>query len=297
MIAGNKRDIFNVINIIFLIVSALICLLPFIHVFAVSLSAKVAAQAGQVSFWPKGFNLTSYKVVLRRPEFWTAMFVSIKRLALGLPVSMLLTILAAYPLSKSVRSFRRRTYYVWIIFFTMLFNGGLIPTYMLVREMGMLDSIWALVLLPPFGVPVFNVLILLNFFRNLPIAMEEAAYMDGANHWTILWRLYIPTSMAALATLTLFVAVSHWNAWFDGMIYMNTPSKYPMQTFLRSVVILPDRTAKKVFTIAEIKEMARISDRTVKSAQIFIGALPILVVYPYLQRYFVKGMVLGSVKG
>ena len=284
-------------NVIFLLVSAAVCLIPFIHVFAVSLSKSSLAMAGKVSLWPLGLNFTSYKVVLRRVEFWTAMVVSIKRLFLGLPISMVLTILAAYPLSRRPSSFRRRSYYVWLIFFTMLFNGGLIPTYMVVKQLGLLDTVWALILPPPFGIPVFNVLILLNFFRNIPTALEEAAFIDGASHWTTLWKIYIPTSMAALATLTLFVAVNHWNSWFDGMIYMNNPNKYPMQTFLRSIVILPDIASRRSITMTEAKELAHISERTVKSAQIFIGALPILVVYPYLQRYFVKGMVLGSLKG
>ena len=297
MVVGNKKDIFSVFNVIFLLVSAAVCLIPFIHVFAVSLSKSSLAMAGKVSLWPLGLNFTSYKVVLRRVEFWTAMVVSIKRLFLGLPISMVLTILAAYPLSRRPSSFRRRSYYVWLIFFTMLFNGGLIPTYMVVKQLGLLDTVWALVLPPPFGIPVFNVLILLNFFRNIPTALEEAAFIDGASHWTTLWKIYIPTSMAALATLTLFVAVNHWNSWFDGMIYMNNPNKYPMQTFLRSIVILPDIASRRSITMTEAKELAHISERTVKSAQIFIGALPILVVYPYLQRYFVKGMVLGSLKG
>ena len=297
MIATKQRDWFSILNPIFLVAAAILCLLPFIHVLAISLSKSTIAMAGEVSFWPKGFNLISYKVVLRRQEFWRAMVVSLERLLLAVPSNMALTILAAYPLSKSVRNFRSRTVYVWIIFFTMLFTGGLIPTYVLIQQLGMLDSIWALVLPPPFGVPVFNVLILLNFFRNIPTELEEAAFMDGASHWTILGRIYIPTSMAALATLTLFVAVRHWNSWFDGMIFMNTPEHYPMQTFLRSIVILPDTSMRKSLTIAEVQELAHISERTVKSAQIFIGALPILVVYPYLQRYFVKGMVLGSLKG
>ena len=297
MVAGNKRDFFSVFNIIFLTIAAAVCLIPFIHVFAVSLSKSSLAMAGKVSLWPMGLNFTSYKVVLRRGEFWTAMVVSIKRLFLGLPISMVLSILAAYPLSRKPSSFRRRSYYVWLIFFTMLFNGGLIPTYMVVKQLGMLNTVWALVLPPPFGLPVFNVLILLNFFRNIPTALEEAAFIDGASHWTTLWKIYIPTSMAALATLTLFVAVNHWNSWFDGMIYMNFPNKYPMQTFLRSIVILPDIAARRSITMTEAKELAQISERTVKSAQIFIGALPILLVYPYLQRFFVKGMVLGRLKG
>ena len=197
--------------------------------------------------------------------------------------------------TPGLSQFRRRTFYVWIMFFTMLFSGGLIPTYMVVRQLGLIDSIWALVL--PAGVPVWNVLILLNFFRRLPVEMEESAAMDGAGHWTILWKIYIPASLAALATLVLFAAVTHWNAWFAGMIYMRSLEKYPLQTFLRSIVAVKDMTSLRSMTLQEARDYATISYRTMRSAQILIGALPILLLYPFLQRYFVKGIVIGSVKG
>lgn len=290
-----KRDISSLLIPLFLIVAAVLCVVPFVHVLSVSFSGRSAALAGWVGLLPVDPNLLSYKIVLRRIEFWTAMLVSLERLALAVPVSMVLTILVAYPLSKSPRSFRGRTYFVWFFFITMVFHGGLIPTYMLVKQLRLIDSMWALVL--PLAVPVFNVLVLLSFFRNIPIELEEAAFMDGANHWQILWRIYVPTSTAALATLTLFVAVRHWNSWFDGMIYMNRPENQPMQTFLRGIVVTPDVTAKDSLSIAELKDLAHVSERTVKGAQIFIGALPILMVYPFLQRYFVKGIMLGSLKG
>lgn len=292
-----RNTTFDIVNIVVLSLTALLCVMPFLHIVAVSFSSSADVSAGRVVLWPVGFTLASYRAVLDRSEFWQAMLVSVMRVALGVSLSMLLTMLAAYPLSKSRRHFRRRGLYVWVIFITMLFNGGLIPTYMLVYQLGLLDTIWALVLPPPFGVPVFNILILLNFFRTIPSEMEEAATMDGAGHWRTLFQIYLPMSLPAMATLTLFVAVAHWNSWFDGMIFMQNPAKYPLQTFLRTVVTMPDVSYMRNLTIEDARQLAEISDRTAKSAQIFIAAIPILCVYPFLQRYFIKGIVLGSVKG
>lgn len=294
---SKRSTTFDIVNLLVLSLIAALCVLPFAHIIAVSFSSSAKVSAGRVVFWPVGFTLASYRAVLARSEFWRAMQISVYRVGLGMAINMLLTVLAAYPLSKSHRRFRRRGFYVWLIFMTMLFSGGLIPTYMLVHQLGMLDTIWALVLPAPFGVPVFNVLILLNFFRTIPTEMEEAATMDGAGHWRTLFRIYVPMSLPAMATLTLFVAVGHWNSWFDGMIFMQTPAKYPLQTFLRTVVTMPDVSYMTNLTIEKARELAEISDRTAKSAQIFIAALPILCMYPFLQRYFVKGIVLGSVKG
>lgn len=298
MAGVHKRfEIFPIINASLLLFLAVLCVLPFIHVLAISFSKSFIAAAGEVSFWPKGFSTSSYKAVITRMEFWKAMLISVQRVTMGVVINMFLTVLAAYPLSKETKNFPRRTFYVWIIFFTMLFNGGLIPTYMLIRQLNMLDTIWALILPAPIGVPVWNILILLNFFRNIPKELEEAAHIDGASHWTTLIKIYLPTSLPALATLTLFVSVFHWNAWFDGMIYMKTPYKYPLQTFLRTVITMPDVSYMSNMTMEEARELAEISSRTVKSAQIFLASLPILLVYPFLQRYFVKGVVLGGVKG
>ncbi|MBO9610860.1 MAG: carbohydrate ABC transporter permease, partial [Paenibacillaceae bacterium] len=183
-----------------------------------------------------------------------------------------------------------RTLYAWFFVITMLFHGGLIPWYVVIRSTGLLDTIWALVL--PGAVPVFSVVLLLNFFRQLPREMEESAYVDGAGHWTVLWKIFVPTSLSALATIALFSLVGHWNSWFDGLILMGKPEHYPLQSYLQTVIVASGSS----MPTADWASMAEISDRTVKSAQIFIGMLPILLVYPLLQKYFVKGIVLGSVK-
>lgn len=287
-----SRRFFMVFNIAFLGLLAASCLFPMINVLAVSFSSASAAQAGYVTFWPIDFNVASYSYALGRPQFLQSMWVSIQRIALGGVINMVLTVLAAYPLAKDNTKFRFRTAYSWFFVTTMLVSGGLIPTFMLVQKVGLMDNLWALIL--PGALPVFNLILLINFFRQVPVEMEEAAYMDGASHWTILWRIFVPISTPALATLTLFVLVGHWNSWFDGLLYMNSPSHYPLQSYLQTVIVQRDTTA---VSMQEFKDLALLSDRTIKASQVFMGALPILLVYPFLQRYFVTGIVLGGVKG
>ncbi|RAV14469.1 carbohydrate ABC transporter permease [Paenibacillus contaminans] len=274
-----------------MITLSFLCLFPLIHVLAVSLSSSPAATAGLVKLWPVDFTTKSYEFILQKPEFLRSFGITLKRAALGLAINMLFTLLAAYPLSKEVSAFRYRTVYAWFFVFTILFGGGLIPWYMTIRMTGLLDSIWALVL--PGAVPVFSVILLLNFFRGLPKEIEESAFMDGAGHWKVLWSIYVPLSMPALATIALFTLVGHWNSWFDGLILMNSPERYPLSSYLQTVVIDKTMTTMKG---NDWMSLAQISDRTAKAAQIFLGALPILLVYPLLQKYFVKGIVLGSVK-
>jgi putative aldouronate transport system permease protein len=286
-----SRKIFVGFNYSILTILAILCLLPLIHVLAVSFSSSSAASAGYVKLWPVEFTLDSYKYVLGKEEFFRSIMMTIRRVSVGLVVNMVLTILVAYPLSKEVEKFRWRTIYAWVFVFTMLFNGGLIPLYMTIRYTGILDTVWALVL--PQAVPIFNMILLLNFFRGLPKELEEAAFMDGAGHWKTLWKIFVPLSAPALATVTLFTMVNHWNSWFDGLIFMNSPKNYPLQSYLQTVVIQHNFTSASLESIAELQ---KISDRTFKSAQIFLGALPILLVYPFLQRFFMKGIVLGSVK-
>lgn len=286
-----SRTIFVIFNYTFLIGLSILCLLPLFHVLAVSFSSSAAATAGLVKFWPVHFTTSSYDYVLSKPEFLRSMGVTIKRVLLGVSINMLLTVLIAYPLSKEANKFRWRTAYAWFFVVTILFGGGLIPLYMTVKMTGLLGSIWALIL--PSAVPVFNVILLLNFFRGLPRELEEAGFMDGAGHWTLLWRIFVPLSAPALATVTLFATVNHWNSWFDGLIFMNSPKDYPLQSYLQTVVIQRDLS---LVSAADMKTLAEVSDRTAKAAQIFLGALPILMVYPFLQRFFMKGIVLGSVK-
>lgn len=283
---------FSIFNYSFLIGTAIICLLPIIHILAVSFSSANAATAGFVKLWPIGFNFKAYDFVIHKKEFVQAFRVSVERLVLGTLVNMLLTVITAYPLSKESKVFKARTLYAWFFVITILVGGGLVPWYMTIRYYGIMDSIWALVL--PSALPVFNMILLLNFFRGLPKEMEESAFLDGAGHWTILFKIYIPTSLPALATVTLFTMVNHWNSWFDGLILMNKTIHYPLQTYLQTVVIDQDMS---VLAKENLKHLSELSNRTVKAAQIFIGSLPILLVYPLMQRYFISGIVLGSVKG
>ncbi|MCD9020407.1 carbohydrate ABC transporter permease [Cohnella silvisoli] len=289
-----SRIVFNIFNYGFLALLSLMALFPFLNVLAVSLSNKSAAAAGLVKLWPVEFTFASYRFVFLRDEFFTALGISLERVLLGAALSMLVTVLAAYPLSKEEKAFPGRTLYAWIFVFTILFNGGLIPWYMTIKMTGILDSLWALVL--PGAVQVFNCLLLLNFFRGLPKALEEAAFVDGANHWTILWRIFIPLSTPVLATVTLFTVVGHWNSWFDGIILMNSPNHYPLQSYLQTVVVKMNTSTFANIDPVQARLLSEISDRTVKAAQIFMATIPILLVYPFLQKYFMAGIVLGSVK-
>lgn len=286
------RSLFVVLNYAFLAVVSLSCLLPILHVLAISFSSSAMASAGEVVLWPVEFTFKSYEYVLGKEAFVRSILVTLERVGLGVTLNMLLTIVIAYPLSKEVQGFRYRTWYAWFFVFTILFSGGIIPWYFTINETGLMDTIWALIL--PGAVPVFNVILLLNFFRGLPKELEEAAFIDGAGHLQILFRLFVPLSKPALATILLFTVVGHWNSWFDGLVLMNRPEHYPLQSYLQTVVIMQDLSS---MTLEDAKMLSEISDRTTKAAQIFLAASPVLLVYPFLQKYFIKGIVLGSVKG
>jgi putative aldouronate transport system permease protein len=287
--------LFDAFNYFFLVAVAVLCLFPIINVLSISLSSSTAAAAGLVRLWPIEFTLSSYKYALTKHQFLVSFIVSLERVGLGLVINMLCTILAAYPLSKYNKELWGRNIYAWFFFITMIFSGGLIPWYMTIKQVGLIDNLFALIL--PGAVPVFNVIILLNFFRQLPKEISESAVMDGAGHWTILWRIFVPLSLPSLATLVLFTFVGHWNSWFDGMILMTSPDKYPLQTYLQSIIVVRDSKLFTTLSPEELKELQSVSDRTLKSAQIFIAAAPVLAIYPFLQKYFMKGLVLGSVKG
>lgn len=285
------RRAFLVCNLIFLAFISFLCLMPIIHILAISFSSGSAAAAGKVALWPVEFTTAAYDNVFGKPEYVRAFGISIQRVVVGTALSMLLTIVTAYPLSKDRNTFRLRTVYAWIFVFTILFNGGLIPTYLTIKSLGLIDSLGALVF--PMAINVFNVILLLNFYRNLPRELEDASRIDGAGHFSTLWKIYVPLSLPALATTGLFTMVGHWNSWFDGMLYMNHPENYPLQTFLQTVIIKMDFRFLKS---ENVELMLQLSDRTSRAAQIFVAAFPILIVYPFLQRFFIKGIVMGSVK-
>jgi putative aldouronate transport system permease protein len=282
----------NLLNLVVLTLLGLLCLFPILHTLALSFSSATAAASGRVTIWPVDFTIQSYQFVLENTAFIRSFMVSLMRVLVGTPVNMILTIMVAYPLSRSRHEFRARGFFVWFFLITVLFSGGLIPWYMVIQQTGLIDSFWALIL--PGALPVFNVILLTNSFRSIPKELEEAAAMDGAGHWTILFRVLLPLSLPILATLTLFVAVYHWNSWFDGLLLMNSPEKYPLQSYLQTVVVNPDT---RMLTERDLALLRIISNRTTRAAQIFIAMVPILLIYPFLQRYFTTGIKLGSVKG
>ena len=286
---GDK--IFDFFNTLTLILLGLSCLLPFLNVLAVSLSAPEAASAGRVGLVPIGLNFEAYLFALSRKNFVTSIGNSGVRLLVGVTVNMLLTILAAYPLSKSSKVFPGRTLFAWYFAMTMMVGGGLIPMYLVVTSTGITNSIWALIL--PYAVPVFNVLVLLNFFRTMPPSIEESALVDGAGAWVILFRIYVPLAVPSLATLIVFQAVFHWNEWLWGLIFMDVVERYPLATYLRNILANPNFDSLR---LEDIQQSLRISGRTTRTAQILLGMLPILTIYPFMQRYFVKGLTLGGVK-
>ena len=287
-----SRTVFVLLNTGLLSLFTVISILPIVHILAMSLSDNTAVSAGRVGLWPVGFTFFSYEHIFRNQAFLNSAGVSVLRVLLGVPICMLCNICIAYPLSRPENQFPARKIYVWVFLFTMLFSAGLVPTYMIVRTTGIYDTIWALLL--PGAVSAFNMLILMNFIRNLPAELTEAAMIDGASHTQILLMVVLPLSKAVLATLVLFTFVQHWNSYFDGIIYINKRELKPMQTYLQTILVRPDLAR---LDSEERINLFRINLRSLKAAQIFVTVTPILLVYPFLQQYFTKGIVLGSIKG
>lgn len=289
------RKTFMVCNYIFLGALTLTCLLPLINLFAVSFSSRQMVDANAVHFLPKEFSTAAYEYILSNKQYFESFAVTILRVLLGWIVNLALIVLVAYPLSKDdPRIFRCRKFYTWFFLITMCFNGGLIPTYLVVSKVHLINSFWSLIL--PEAVPMFCVLIMMNFFRGIPKAIEEAALIDGANWFVTMWKVYLPLSKASLATVSLFVIVNHWNAWFDGLIYMNLPEKYPLMTYLQSMVLKFDVSKITSEMLMRNPNLMEVTGRGIKGALILLCTVPILLIYPFLQKYFVTGVVMGSVK-
>lgn len=289
------NKIFNVVNIAILTIVSLTCVLPFVNLLAISFSDAAAVAAGKVNFLPVDFTLSSYEFALEGGKFVRSLLISLERVVLGVGINLVLMVLTAYPLSKSKKKISGRGIYMTYFVITMLISGGMIPTYLVVTGLGLKDTIWALVL--PGAVPVYNMIILMNFMRGLPEEIEEAAAIDGANPFQILVKVILPVLKPALATVGLFCIVTHWNDWFSGMIYMNNPENYPLQTYLQTLLqnfeqLLRSQNGQDIQAL-----LAQIDARTGRAAQLFLGAIPVMLIYPFLQKYFTKGLVLGSVKG
>ena len=289
------RTLFHIFNYTYISILLFTCLVPLIHILALSFSSASYTDSNLVTFFPKGFTLAAYQFVMENQMFWQSFGVTIERLAFGVPISLALTVLAAYPLSKEEKYFPQRKIYMWLFLFVMIFNAGLVPTYLLIKDLGMMDTIWALVL--PTGVNVFNVVLMMNFFRGIPHEIEESALVDGARQPVILWKLYLPLAKPSIATITLFTFMNHWNSWMDGRIYMNSTSNYPLQTYLQNVLQSSDQVLLNSNNLQSILDRMAVSGQNLRAAQLFISMLPLLLIYPFLQKYFTAGLVMGSVKG
>jgi putative aldouronate transport system permease protein len=276
------------------ILLALICLLPLWNIVAISFSSSEAVSANAVGLLPVKFTTAAYSKIIDDAQFWRSFGISVLRVALSLVLNMILIVLMAYPLSKSKREFKGRNIYMNIMIFAMLFSGGMIPSYLLIKNLDMLNTIWSLVL--PGAVPIFSVILVMNFFAAVPKALEEAAFIDGANALQVLLKVYVPVSIPALATVSLFSIVGTWNDFFSGLIYMTKVSNYPLMTYIQSLNVNIAELLQYGTNSAQLSNLTEISNKNLNAAKIVVAVIPLLLIYPLLQKYFVTGIVVGSVK-
>ncbi|GAB2562783.1 carbohydrate ABC transporter permease [Gracilibacillus alcaliphilus] len=281
--------------IYFIVISlGLVCLLPLWNIVAISFSSGEAVAANLVGLKPINFSTRAYEMIMEDAQFWRSFAISVQRVVLALALNLILIVLMAYPLSKTKQKFKSRNVYMNIIIFAMLFNGGLIPTFIVIRSLNLLDTIWVLVL--PGAVPIFSVILIMNFFVGVPKSLEEAAIIDGASPLQILIRVYIPVSLPALATVALFSIVGGWNDFMTGLIYMTQVSNYPIMTYIQSLTIDIAELVRSGANSDALQNIAEVSNRNLNAAKIVVSTIPLLVIYPFLQKYFVTGIVVGSVK-
>ena len=286
---GVGRKIFLCFNAVLLLFIAAVTLYPFLYVAAVSLSDESYIVQGKIGIIPQGINLEAYKRVFQYPMLGQSYINTIVYTLLGTLINIILTVCGAFPLSR--KRFYGRGFFTALIVFTMLFNGGLIPTFLVVKQLNMVDSIWAMLI--PGAVGTWELLVMRSFFAQIPYEIEEAALIDGSNEFQTLVRIILPLSTAAIATIILFYAVSHWNDFFTAMIYLRSSEKYPLQIFLRNIVI-QNETADMMRDVIEDRN---IIGESIKHATIMVATVPILFVYPFIQKYFVTGVMIGSLKG
>jgi putative aldouronate transport system permease protein len=272
-----------------LLLIALSMLFPFVYIFAVSFSSLEDVLKSDLLLWPGKWVTDAYEYILSSDQFIRSFFVTVFVTVAGTFVNMLFTSTMAYGLSRPVRG---QKILMFMVLFTLLFNAGMIPTYMVVRATGLIDSLWSLIL--PIAINPFNLIVMRQFFLNIPEELHEAAIIDGANHLQIFWRIILPLSKPALSAFSLFYAVAHWNNYFSAILYINDPAKWPLQVILRQIVIVNEPNAALQVGQQMLENLP--PPETIQMAAIMLTTLPILFVYPFLQKYFVKGVMLGSVK-
>ncbi|MFL2101177.1 carbohydrate ABC transporter permease [Desemzia sp. FAM 24101] len=278
------------------ILLTLSCLIPMLNVVSLSLSSSAAVAGNKVGLWPVELTTAAYERIVSDTQFWRSFGISVFRVFASLIINLFMIVTLAYPLSKSKRFFRARGFFMSLILFAMLFNGGMIPTYLIIKNLGMINSIWSLIL--PGAVPIGSVILVMNFFRGVPKSLEESAWLDGANPWHILTKIYIPISLPSLATVSLFSIVGSWNDFMSGLIYMTKIENYPLMTYIQSLSVNIAETLQNSAGMSseQLQSLLAVSDRNLNAAKIVVAIIPLLVIYPFLQKYFVHGIVVGAVK-
>jgi len=292
-IARTKADkVFETINVIILSLVLVIILYPLIFVVVASVSDPLRVLQGEVWLWPKGLNLESYKLVFSHSQIMIGYRNTLFYTLLGTLINLVMTTLGAYPLSR--RDFRARSFFTFLFTFTMFFSGGMIPTYLVVKQLGLLDKIWAMLL--PGAVSVWNMTIMRNYFQtSIPFELQESAMIDGCGNLSLLIRIVLPLSVPIIAVMVIFYGVGHWNSYFNALIYLTDQNKYPLQLVLRSI-LMKEETSEMIAaddSVIRRQMMAEI----LKYAAIIVSSVPVLLLYPFLQKYFVHGIMVGALKG
>lgn len=290
MVKSKTNKIVDLLVAFICLIAVVVCLFPILNVAATSLSAELAIINRQVFIWPVGLTLDAYKSVFADKSMVRSLLLTVVLTLVSAGFSMLMTILCAYPLSQ--KKFVGRGFFNTVVIVTMYFNAGIIPDYLNIKRLGLLDSFWSLVL--PLGISVFNMIILKSFFQGIPDSLQESAELDGASHWTILFKIYLPLSTSALATLTLFYAVGRWNGFQDVRTYISSPALYTIQFKLYQIV---NNLSSLDANMEGVAATANLAKESMKSASIMFATIPILIVYPWIQKYFVSGVTVGAVKG
>jgi putative aldouronate transport system permease protein len=287
---GLGFHVFTALNYLFLFLIAFITLYPMWYILVISVSGDQYISRGLVSIWPRGFTLGAYELVFKNQDIGRSYVNTIIYTSLGTLFNMVFTSLCAYPLSRA--DFYGRPFFNFFVILTMFVSGGMIPLYLVIYNLKLLNTLWAIVL--PSAISTYNMIIMRTFFSGIPISLTESAYLDGANDLQILTRIILPLSKPIMATLTLFYAVSHWNSFMPALLYLNTKAKYPVQLILRDIVVQGEIDTQMSM---DILANTALSAMNFKYAVIIVTVIPILCIYPFLQKYFVKGAMIGAVKG
>ena len=290
---GTGEKVFNVFNIMFMFIMMFVMFYPMWHVLCASFSdARLLSAHSGILLWPDGYSVSAYKLMAKNPMILRGYGNTLFILAFGLVLNMVMTSLAAYVLSR--RNVMLNKPLTIIIVFTMYFSGGMIPSYLNIIQLGMENTLWAVIV--PGAISTYNMIVLRTGFAAVPESLEESAKIDGASSLRILWQIILPLSMATVAVVTLYYAVTHWNSWFSAMLYLTDRNKFPLQLILREILINNDTTSMVTAMDAGAGDSSFVSE-TVKYAVIIVSVVPILCVYPFIQKYFTKGVMVGAVKG